>query len=60
MGGILILEKRQFKEIRLDDPFFESLKNDYPGFDSWFLRKAAAHEVAYVFYNDLGPVDKAG
>jgi hypothetical protein len=33
------LEKLKFKEINLDDPFFNSLKSDYLGFEEWFKRK---------------------
>lgn len=30
---------KKFSEIDLHDPFFDSLKRDYPGFDDWFGRK---------------------
>ena len=30
---------RTFKEIDLQDPFFQSLRDDYKGFDDWFNRK---------------------
>lgn len=29
----------KFKEVNLDDSFFDSLKNDYDGFEEWFGRK---------------------
>jgi hypothetical protein len=50
-----ILSLKQFKDINLDDPFFDSLKDDYPGFDKWFNKKAL--EKAFVFYNDDGLLD---
>ena len=40
-------ERKLFSEISLDDPFFDSLKADYPGtststgFVKWFAAKAA-------------------
>jgi hypothetical protein len=48
MSGLL--EKRKFKEINIQDPFFDSLKSDYQEFSTWFYRKA--EEEAYVFYED--------
>ena len=32
-----IMEIRKFSSIKLDDVFFDSLKNDYPGFEDWFV-----------------------
>lgn len=37
---------KKFKDIDLNDTFFDSLKQDYQGFESWFKRKA--EEYAYV------------
>lgn len=31
---------KTFAEIDLQDPFFQSLKNDYLGFEDWFRRKS--------------------
>ena len=31
---------KTFAEIDLQDPFFQSLRNDYHGFDDWFRGKA--------------------
>ena len=48
-------ERKPFSEINLDDPFFDSLKADYPGseastgFVEWFHRKAAEGKKALVF-----------
>lgn len=44
------LERKQFQNIDISDPFFDSLKADYKEFESWFKRKADAE--AYVFYED--------
>ena len=43
-----------FKDITLDDPFFGTLKADYPGFAQWFARKA--NEKSYVIRDDQGAV----
>jgi len=46
------LVKRHFGQIDLDDPFFDSLKNDYKKFAVWFQKKA--HAEAFVFLNQSG------
>ena len=38
----------KFSEIDLNDPFFDSLKDDYKEFSDWFKRKA--NDYAYVLY----------
>ena len=43
---VLSVVKQRFGEINLADPFFDSLKTDYDGFEKWFNRKA--EEFAYV------------
>ena len=53
-------ERKRFSEINLDDPFFDSLKADYPGnststgFVQWFAAKAADGKKALVFQDDQG------
>lgn len=47
-----VIEKKLFKDIELNDKFFDSLKADYPGFDTWFKRKQNENESAYVFGTD--------
>lgn len=29
----------EFGKVDLSDVFFDSLKNDYPAFENWFLKK---------------------
>lgn len=41
------LQVQHFREINLDDEFFDSLKADYRGFDDWFRRKGESQ--AFVF-----------
>ena len=42
----------KFKEVNLDDPFFDSLKADYKGFEEWFSRKS--ENDAYIQKKDDG------
>jgi hypothetical protein len=44
------LDKKRFKEINLDDPFFDTLKADYPGFEKWFKKKE--NEEAYILLDN--------
>lgn len=46
---VLNVQKKHFGHINLADDFFTSLKEDYPGFDRWFLKKS--DELAYVTSN---------
>lgn len=41
---------KKFAEIDLQDPFFQSLREDYPGFDDWFRRKG--NQDAFVQYEN--------
>ena len=51
---------KKFANINLDDPFFDSLKADYPGtensteFCTWFSKKAALDAKALVYENESG------
>ena len=46
---ILNVRKIKFNELNLNDPFFDSLREDYPGFNEWFQKKG--DESAYVMVN---------
>ena len=46
---VLNVQKIPFGMIDLNDPFFQSLKDDYPGFTEWFLKKH--NETAYITIN---------
>jgi predicted nucleic acid-binding protein len=46
---VLAVKKEYFGNINLWDSFFDSFREDYPGFDKWFNKKA--DEIAYVCYN---------
>lgn len=43
---VLAVEKVYFGNIDINNPFFDSFRNDYVGFNLWFNRKA--DEIAYV------------
>ncbi|ALP62367.1 hypothetical protein [Paraburkholderia caribensis] len=43
-------EYKQFKDAKLDDPFFDSLRADYREFEDWFGRKS--ENWAYIFEQD--------
>ena len=46
------MEICKFSSINLDDAFFDSLKEDYPGFADWYERKSRAGEEAFVQYDE--------
>ena len=46
---VLSVTKKYFAEINLEDSFFDSFKEDYPGFEKWFIKKS--DEIAYVTTN---------
>lgn len=46
---VLNVQKLKFGRINLEDPFFNSLKEDYYGFDKWFIKKY--DEEAYITIN---------
>jgi len=45
---VLAVEKVYFGNIDVKDTFFDSFRNDYPGFDKWFNGKS--EKVAYACY----------
>jgi len=51
---VLSVKKAYFGNINLKDKFFDSFRNDYKEFDSWFNTKA--EEMAYVCYADTALV----
>lgn len=49
---VLAVKKQYFGEVDLTDPFFDSFREDYVGFDKWYTKKS--DEIAYVCYqNDV-------
>lgn len=46
---VLNVQKLKFGRINLNDTFFDSLKEDYPGFDKWFFKKY--DDEAYITVN---------
>jgi len=49
---VLSVKKEYFGNIDLNDGFFNSLKEDYPGFESWF--NAKSQDLAYICRTDEG------
>lgn len=47
---VLAVKQEYFGNIAIEDPFFDSLKDDYEGFEKWFNKKA--EEKAYITYNN--------
>ncbi|MDF2804031.1 MAG: hypothetical protein K0S61_3934 [Anaerocolumna sp.] len=47
---VLAVEKDYFGNINIDDPFFDSFKSDYVGFEKWFNKKS--DEIAYICKED--------
>jgi len=51
---VLAVRKTHFGDLDVHDHFFDSFRSDYPGFDSWFNRKA--DETAYVCTTDTDEI----
>ena len=51
------LQVTSFANINLKDPFFDSLRANYDGFDDWFNKKASSRANALVYYNDAALLD---
>lgn len=47
-------EEKPFSKINLNDPFFDSLKYDYPEFSKWYKTKAGEGRTALVFKDEKG------
>lgn len=47
---VLGVQQKFFGELNLNDPFFDTLREDYDGFDKWFHKKS--NEKAYVTINN--------
>ncbi len=43
---------KKFAEIDLDDNFFDTLKEDYPGFEAWYEKKSQDNCKAFVQYTN--------
>lgn len=52
--SVLSVRKEYFGNVDIADPFFDSFREDYPEFDSWFNRKS--EESAYLCTDDAGRV----
>lgn len=55
LGGICVMiqdviRKEKIGNLNFQDPFFESLREDYDDFDKWLIKKS--NEDAYVFFEN--------
>lgn len=48
----MIVELKAFSSIDLNDKFFDSLKDDYDGFEDWYKKKANKKEPVFVQYDE--------
>lgn len=51
------LDQKSFDDINLQDPFFDSLRERYCGFDGWFQKKANSGDVAFVSYSETNQIN---
>ena len=51
---VLTVHQELFGRLDINDPFFDSFKEDYPGFEKWFNKKG--DETAYVSYAESGGI----
>lgn len=51
---VLSVQKEYFGNLDLADEFFASFKDDYPGYEKWFNRKA--DEIVYVCLSEGKPI----
>lgn len=42
---VLNVQKIKFGQLSLEDPFFDSLKADYIGFDKWFIKNMIMRHI---------------
>lgn len=45
---------KYLSECDINDPFFDSLKEDYPNFEQWYLRKANEGNRAFTYSDEKG------
>ncbi len=58
-GGLIsppALKKSTMDQLELQDPFFNTLRNEYPEFEDWFRKKAAEKRECLVHYRDNGQI----
>lgn len=51
------IEYEYFRDLDLNDVFFDSLKASYQEFPNWFIQKAMENAKAYVFFNGKRKLD---
>ncbi|MFX1365914.1 MAG: GNAT family N-acetyltransferase [Promethearchaeota archaeon] len=46
------LKATSMSNLNLDDPIFDTLKDEYPGFNEWFIKKAREGRNCWVYYKN--------
>ena len=49
-----VMKQYKFSDINVADPFFDSLKGDYPEYSEWFSKKSKSGAQAYIKKNEKG------
>ncbi len=47
-----LVEQVEAHQLDVDDPIFESLRNDYPGFDRWLEKCQREHRTSWVIHEE--------
>lgn len=47
----VFIKEDYLRNVEIDDPFFESLREDYKGFDNWFADKQEKEKKAFIVRN---------
>ena len=45
---------KKLSDCDINDCFFDSLKEDYPGFETWYNQKALEGKEAFTYYDEFG------
>ena len=45
----IIMKQYKFSDIDLSDPFFDTLKGDYPEFSEWFSKKSKTFDGNFEY-----------
>lgn len=46
------LKATSMSNLNVDDPIFNTLRNEYPGFNEWFIKKAREGRDCWVYYRN--------
>lgn len=46
----------ELHSLQIEDPFFDSLRAEYPGFDNWFIEKSKEGRKSWVYFKKDGGI----